>query len=78
MRLRDKQLTFSPVCPNKWCHYRFSIRQKACRLSIKVTPTETTYELLEGRDINFEHNGEKVVLAKGELIELKNKKEASP
>ncbi len=75
MKLRDGVLAFSPVCPDKWCHYQFSIVIKGAQVTVSVTASGAEYKLAKGETLDIIHNGEKVHLIRNKSLFLRNKME---
>ena len=70
MRVLDSQLSFSPICPDWWEGYAFSVTF-AGREAIQVTvnPSTTAYVLAEGEQpLQIVHNGQPATLQVGKNV----------
>ncbi len=65
MRIKADELSFNPYLPPNLQQYCFRIVYKGSRLEVSVKENSATYRLLEGDEICFIHQGEKVTLING-------------
>ena len=63
--LRDAagEISFKPRIPEAWKRLTFHLTVRGSRLRIEACREETTYRLLGGGDIGFEHHGNPVALS---------------
>ncbi len=64
MRVYNNNLSFNPYLPENWDEYSFNITYMGRRIRVKVGRDGTEYILLEGRELDIMHNGEKRTLSK--------------
>ena len=71
MRMYDGELSFNPYLPKQWKKYSFRILFQGDLLQVTVKSGEVEYQLLEGKELEFSHRGEKVSLTEGKTLTLK-------
>lgn len=71
MRAYGDTLSFNPYLPEKWDEYQFNIYFKSRLIRVTVKKETTTYELLQGNEINLIHCGKNQLLS-SVLKDLKN------
>ena len=67
MRVHDNVLSFQPYIHPDWEQYSFKITYRGRIIKLVISGTGTTYELLEGKELELTHLGEKHIL-KDKLI----------
>jgi alpha,alpha-trehalose phosphorylase len=62
MRVYQGNVSFAPILPAQWQHYKFHIHFKGQLLQVKVAADGITYNLLEGAGLDLFHRGHPVRL----------------
>lgn len=62
MRVHDDVLSFQPYTHPGWTEYSFKITYRGSLIKLTITSKETTYELIEGRELEITHRGERYKL----------------
>ncbi len=76
MRITDGALCLTPSLPAGWEEYSFKLRYQGCFLRVTVARDCTTYELLEGDDLEIHHNGKSLLLKAGQPVQMEQAKVA--
>ena len=74
MRERDGTLAFSPNLPARITRLAFTARIKNSRLNVEITPTTTTYRVLDGQPLSVRHEGQRVLVDSASPICMPNLK----
>jgi len=74
LRERDGGVAFSPRLPAGITRLALTICVQRSRLNVEITPTTTTYQLLDGEPLSLRHEGLPVVVAAGRPISVPNRK----
>lgn len=64
MRAHRGAISFNPTLPKGWTHYRFELVVRGRVLEVRVTPERTEYRLLDGEDLDIQHQGQRVSLSR--------------
>ncbi|MGM0502307.1 MAG: glycoside hydrolase family 65 protein, partial [Bacillota bacterium] len=70
MRVYDGELSFNPYLPEQWDSYKFRITFKGQVIEVEVDNMKVSYKLVEGTEVEFMHDEEKITLTAGEKVEL--------
>lgn len=62
MRIWNSMLRFAPYLPEKWAGLSFHVLFKGDRVRVTVSPTEVTYELIEGKTMDILHGDTRMTL----------------
>ena len=65
LRRNEGRLAFDPTLPRAWRSYRFGLAWKNRRLRIEIDASSARYTLVDGKPIEIEHAGSRIVLAAG-------------
>lgn len=62
MRVRDDTLSFAPFVPKQWEHYQFHVNFRGRLLKVTVDQQGSTVDLISGKPLTIELNGQPVAL----------------
>jgi alpha,alpha-trehalose phosphorylase len=68
LRDSDGDLRFSPRLPDAWSGLRFRVAIRGQLVEVDMTPSETTYRLIEGHGVQLHHFGEQLRLKRGAAV----------
>jgi alpha,alpha-trehalose phosphorylase len=68
LRDSDGDLRFSPRLPDAWSGLRFRVAIRGQLVEVDMTPSETTYRLIEGHGVQLHHFGEQLRLRRGAAV----------
>ena len=68
MRVVDDKLSFTPRIPKQWEAYSFKVNFRNRILKVKVTESETSFDLEGTDEMSIRVNGKRLVLKAGETI----------
>ena len=68
MRHEDGKLGFAPLLPAAWESYAFRIHWKDTVLAVSVGADSSSYSLIQGRNLDFEHCGRNYRLERETLV----------
>jgi alpha,alpha-trehalose phosphorylase len=73
LRESGGRLAFSPRLPSGLTRVSATVGVRGSRLRVDVTPTITTYVVLDGAPVSLQHNGREVSVSVGEPVTLPNR-----
>jgi alpha,alpha-trehalose phosphorylase len=68
LRDRGSVLHFMPRLPSTLERLAFRVRCRGRMLLVEVKPTQATYTLTDGDDLEIEHHGERITVTSGEAV----------
>ena len=71
VRLQGPTVVFKPRLPDSLARLAFKIRCRGRKLGVEVTPTQATYTLLDGPELEILHHGKIVKLRSGTPVKRK-------
>jgi alpha,alpha-trehalose phosphorylase len=68
LRDKDGKLRFDPRMPTGWQRLRFRLLHQGRSLQVELTPESARYTLLEGDELEIEHQGEQITLTAADPV----------
>jgi alpha,alpha-trehalose phosphorylase len=68
LRERDQTIAFSPLLPQRITRLALTICIHGSRLQVEITPTTTTYRIVDGEPLTLLHNGKPIAVSVTEPI----------
>jgi alpha,alpha-trehalose phosphorylase len=74
LRERDGGVAFAPRLPAGITRLAITIRVQSSRLKVEITPTTTTYRVLDGDPLSLLHDGKRLTVPAGSPVSVPNQK----